>query len=121
MKYFPIFADLDKAHVLVVGGGEQAAQKVRLLRKTKARITIVAETVNEELRGLEEENAIWIVLRVFLARDLEGQSLVYAATGDRVLDAEVSRAARPGVSPSTSSMQQSSPPSSCRLSSTAPL
>ena len=36
MKYFPIFADLDKAHVLVVGGGEQAAQKVRLLRKTKA-------------------------------------------------------------------------------------
>ena len=94
MKYFPIFADLDKAHVLVVGGGEQAAQKVRLLRKTKARITIVAETVNEELRGLEEENAIWIVLRVFLARDLEGQSLVYAATGDRVLDAEVSRAAK---------------------------
>ena len=36
MKYFPIFADLDKAHVLVVGGGEQAAQKVRLLRKTRA-------------------------------------------------------------------------------------
>jgi len=94
MKYFPIFADLDKAHVLVVGGGEQAAQKVRLLRKTKARITIVAETVNEELRGLEEENAIWIVLRVFLARDVEGQSLVYAATGDRVLDTEVSRAAK---------------------------
>ena len=31
MKYFPLFADLDKAHVLVVGGGEQATQKVRLL------------------------------------------------------------------------------------------
>lgn len=94
MKYFPLFADLDNAHVLVVGGGEQAAQKVRLLRKTRAHITVVAETVTDELRELETENAIWIVLRVFLARDLDGQRLVYAATGDRGLDMTVSRAAR---------------------------
>jgi uroporphyrin-III C-methyltransferase/precorrin-2 dehydrogenase/sirohydrochlorin ferrochelatase len=94
MKYFPIFADLDNAHVLVVGGGEQATQKVRLLLKTRAQITVVAETVTDELAELEETNAIWIVLRVFLARDLDGQRLVYAATGDRVLDAAVSRAAK---------------------------
>src|SRR5687768_7293854 len=48
MRYFPIFADLQGADVLVVGGGEQAAQKVRLLRKTRARITVVAETVTDE-------------------------------------------------------------------------
>ena len=94
MKYFPLFADLDGAHVLVVGGGEQAAQKVRLLRKTGAQITVVAESVTDELRELEDGNAIWIVLRTFLARDLEGQRLVYAATGDRALDAAVSRAAK---------------------------
>ena len=94
MKYFPLFADLENADVLVAGGGEQAAQKVRLLRKTKARITVVAETVTDELRELEEQNAIWIVLRVFLARDLDGQRLVYAATGDRLQDAAVSRAAK---------------------------
>ncbi len=94
MKYFPLFADLENADVLVVGGGEQAAQKVRLLRKTRARITVVAECVADELRELEEENAIWIVLRVFLARDLEGQRVVFAATGDRSQDAAVSRAAK---------------------------
>jgi uroporphyrin-III C-methyltransferase/precorrin-2 dehydrogenase/sirohydrochlorin ferrochelatase len=94
MKYFPLFADLDKAHVLVVGGGEQATQKVRLLLKTSAHITVVAEAVTDELRELEESNAIWIVKRAFLARDLEGQRLVYAATGDRQLDAGVSRAAK---------------------------
>jgi siroheme synthase (precorrin-2 oxidase/ferrochelatase) len=32
MKYFPLFADLNKAHVLVVGGGEGDAA-VRLLRR----------------------------------------------------------------------------------------
>ena len=47
--------------MLVVGGGEQAAQKVRLLRKTSAHITVVAETVTDELRELGEQSAIWIV------------------------------------------------------------
>ena len=58
MKYFPLFADLENADVLVAGGGEQAAQKVRLLRKTPARIKVVAEAVTEELRALGEQGAI---------------------------------------------------------------
>jgi uroporphyrin-III C-methyltransferase/precorrin-2 dehydrogenase/sirohydrochlorin ferrochelatase len=94
MKYFPIFADLDNAGVLVVGGGEQAAQKVRLLRKTKARITLVAEAVTGELRALGAQGAVQIVPRAFAASDVAGQRLVYAATGDRALDAAVSRAAK---------------------------
>jgi uroporphyrin-III C-methyltransferase / precorrin-2 dehydrogenase / sirohydrochlorin ferrochelatase len=94
MRYFPIFADLENTNVLVVGGGEQAAQKVRLLRKANACITVVAESVTDELRELEDQNAIWIVLRAFLISDLEGQRFVYAATGDLLLDAAVSRAAR---------------------------
>ncbi len=94
MRYFPLFADLDAAGVLVAGGGEQAAQKVRLLRKTSARITVVAETVTDELRDLAQQNAIAIVPRAFLAGDLDGQRLAYAATGDRALDAAVSQAAQ---------------------------
>jgi uroporphyrin-III C-methyltransferase/precorrin-2 dehydrogenase/sirohydrochlorin ferrochelatase len=94
MRYFPLFADLENADVLVAGGGEQAAQKVRLLRKTKARVTVVAETVTDELHGLGALGAIRIVPRRFEARDVEGQRLALAATGDRALDASVSEAAR---------------------------
>jgi uroporphyrin-III C-methyltransferase / precorrin-2 dehydrogenase / sirohydrochlorin ferrochelatase len=94
MKYFPLFADLDAAGVVVAGGGEQAAQKVRLLRKTNARITVVAAAVTDELRGLAQQDAITIVQRTFVAADLDGQRLVYAATGDRILDAAVSQAAQ---------------------------
>ena len=94
MRYFPLFADLANAQVLVVGGGEQAAQKVRLLRKTPALITILAEAVTEELRALGEGNGVLIIGRHFRAHDLDGQRLVYVATGDRSQDAAVARAAR---------------------------
>ena len=94
MKYFPLFADLERADVLVVGGGEQAAQKVRLLRKTQARITVVAETATAELAELERQGAIVIVRRPFSPNDLDGKRLAYAATGDRALDAAISRAAQ---------------------------
>jgi uroporphyrin-III C-methyltransferase / precorrin-2 dehydrogenase / sirohydrochlorin ferrochelatase len=94
MKYFPLFADLEDAHVLVAGGGEQAAQKVRLLRKTSARITVIAETFTDELRELGERKAIALVWRAFEARDMMGKTLAYAATGDRARDAIVSQAAQ---------------------------
>jgi uroporphyrin-III C-methyltransferase/precorrin-2 dehydrogenase/sirohydrochlorin ferrochelatase len=94
MRYFPLFADLENADVLVAGGGEQAAQKVRLLRKTRAHVTVVAETVTDELHQLGGERVVRIIPRPFEARDVEGRQLAFAATGDRALDASVSSAAR---------------------------
>lgn len=36
MRYFPVFMDLDGRRVVVVGGGEEATRKVRLLLETDA-------------------------------------------------------------------------------------
>jgi uroporphyrin-III C-methyltransferase / precorrin-2 dehydrogenase / sirohydrochlorin ferrochelatase len=94
MRYFPVFADLDGADVLVVGGGEQAAQKVRLLRKTGARIVVVAETASDELDALGQRGVIDLLRRPFRANDIRGRRLVYVATGDATLDAAVSKAAQ---------------------------
>jgi uroporphyrin-III C-methyltransferase/precorrin-2 dehydrogenase/sirohydrochlorin ferrochelatase len=94
MRYFPVFADLDGADVLVAGGGEQAAQKVRLLARTGARIAVVAEALCDELAAQGERGAIDLLRRAFRANDVRGRRLVYVATGDRALDAAVSRAAQ---------------------------
>ncbi len=42
MRYFPIFIDLSNRPVTVIGGGEEALRKVRLLLKTGAVINVVA-------------------------------------------------------------------------------
>jgi uroporphyrin-III C-methyltransferase/precorrin-2 dehydrogenase/sirohydrochlorin ferrochelatase len=94
MQYFPIFTDLDGAPVLMAGGGEQAAQKLRLLVKTGAQISVVAETVNREIETLAGRGVVRLLRRAFEAADVRGKRLAYAATGDRSLDARISEAAR---------------------------
>jgi uroporphyrin-III C-methyltransferase/precorrin-2 dehydrogenase/sirohydrochlorin ferrochelatase len=93
MRYFPVFADLDGADVLVAGGGEQAAQKVRLVCKTNARVTVVAEAVCDEIGDLAVRQSIRLDRRPFQERDVLGRRLAFVATGNRTLDAAVARAA----------------------------
>lgn len=41
MKSFPMFIKTTDRRVVIVGGGEQAAQKARLILKTDAKILLV--------------------------------------------------------------------------------
>lgn len=94
MRYFPVFADLENASVLVVGGGEQAAQKVRLLAKTPARVTLVATDPAAELDALAQSGRIAIDRRSFTPGHLTGHRLAYAATGNVASDQVVAAAAQ---------------------------
>ena len=94
MKYFPIFVDLDDRRVLVVGGGEAVAQKVRLLLKTAARIAVVAEEICEELQDLARIGRLEAVKREFLPSDLDDTALVFVASGDVELDGRIAALAR---------------------------
>jgi uroporphyrin-III C-methyltransferase/precorrin-2 dehydrogenase/sirohydrochlorin ferrochelatase len=75
--------------VIVVGGGEEALRKVRLLRKTEARIKVIAPALQDELAA--EPRVEWLSRR-FEPRLLDGAALVYSA--DPELDARVSAEAR---------------------------
>ncbi|MEM7487514.1 MAG: siroheme synthase CysG [Pseudomonadota bacterium] len=52
MKSFPMFIRTTDRTVVVAGGGEQAAQKARLILKTDARLRLVAPRIDAELRGM---------------------------------------------------------------------
>ena len=93
MRYFPIFFDLDQRDVLVVGGGEKALQKLRLLSKTSACLRIVAEDVSADVREAGVANLV-IERRAFAESDVAGAALVFAASDDPELDSRVAAAAR---------------------------
>jgi len=93
MRYFPTFFDLAGKPCLVVGGGEAAARKLRLLRQAGARVTLVARRPNAEIEDLAARGEVDIRRRGFVAGDLRGQTLVIGAAGDAELDARVAEAA----------------------------
>jgi uroporphyrin-III C-methyltransferase / precorrin-2 dehydrogenase / sirohydrochlorin ferrochelatase len=94
MDYLPIFLQLHARRALVVGGGRVAARKVALLRRTGARITIVAPDLVDELRGLAANGDLQHLETVFAREHVIGAAAVVAATGKPEINAEVSAAAR---------------------------
>ncbi len=85
MKTFPMFLKMAGRRVVIFGGGEQAAQKTRLMLKTEAEIVLVSETVEAELGELARRGLIRHQTEV--TPDLfQGAVLTFVATGDPVAD-----------------------------------
>jgi uroporphyrin-III C-methyltransferase / precorrin-2 dehydrogenase / sirohydrochlorin ferrochelatase len=94
MDYLPVFLQLRDRPVLVVGGGRVAARKVELLRRTGAKITVVAPELADELRELAAKGELHYVNTVFSPEHVTGTVAVVAATGVPEVNAAVSAAAR---------------------------
>ncbi|HZT20749.1 MAG TPA: siroheme synthase CysG [Dongiaceae bacterium] len=90
MDHFPIFLDLSARPALIVGGGELALRKLRLLRKAGARITVVAPRLAPEI----EASGVALKRRGFVDGDVHGQDIIFAATGIEAVDDRVAAAAR---------------------------
>jgi precorrin-2 dehydrogenase/sirohydrochlorin ferrochelatase len=76
---------------VIIGGGKIARRKVQGLLAAGARVRVVAPHLQPEL---QENTAIELICRPFLAEDLAGAFLVFAATNDRQVNAEIAAVAR---------------------------
>lgn len=85
MKTFPMFLRVEDRRIVIVGGGEQAAQKARLALKTPARIVVVAHDPIPELRALEGQGRIAIQTGADTAL-FRNTALVFIATGCKGAD-----------------------------------
>lgn len=94
MDFLPLFHKLQDRHVLVVGGGEVALRKSRLLSEAGARLRVVAPEVRAELIEMAEANQGEVLLRDYEPADLHGMVLVIAATDDEPLNALISQQAQ---------------------------
>jgi len=91
VDYFPAFLDLANRSCLVVGGGDIALRKARLLTSAGARITIVAPEVNDALIQHAEEFGHDLLAREFQPSDVLNNWLVVSATGRPEIEQAVYR------------------------------
>lgn len=93
MKTFPMFLKTDGRRIVVVGGGEQAAQKVRLALKTSAEILVVSDAPDAEIADLARRGRV--VLRGSLDEmAFETAVLAFVATEDEAAAADAYALAR---------------------------
>ncbi|QXH53590.1 siroheme synthase CysG [Pseudomonas fakonensis] len=90
MDYLPLFHKLQGGRALVVGGGEIALRKARLLADAGAVLRVVAPDIDGQLAALAREGGGEVLVRGYAQADLAGCRLVIAATDDPGLNAQVS-------------------------------
>jgi uroporphyrin-III C-methyltransferase/precorrin-2 dehydrogenase/sirohydrochlorin ferrochelatase len=86
MKLYPLFADLSRRAVLVVGGGAVAERKVAALLGAQAQVTVNAPTLTPQLQRWAAAGRIAHRRDAFREAWLERVWLVVAATSDAELN-----------------------------------
>ncbi len=95
MALYPIFVEAGGRPVLVIGGGNVGAEKVRGLLNAEADITVVSPDLIDELREYLAAGRIKHIERAYEESDLDGGwHWVMTATDDGTVNAEVTAACR---------------------------
>lgn len=91
---FPAFFRVSEEVVVIVGGGEEALNKARLVAQTSARLRIIARELEPALASFIESHSSEHVPQAFSADLLEGAKLVFIATGDEDQDRAIAASAK---------------------------
>lgn len=90
MDYLPIFCQLRGKACLIVGGGDVAERKTRLLMQAGASITVSAKSFTQPFYDWQQQQ-VTLIEGEFSAQLLTNKWLVIAATDDPVLNQTISQ------------------------------
>ncbi|MCA0028691.1 MULTISPECIES: siroheme synthase CysG [unclassified Mesorhizobium] len=93
LNAFPVFVRVEDEAVTIVGGGDEALAKARLLGQSSATLRIVAESASPDMLGFIAQSGATHIA-AYEASRLEGSVMVFAASGDEALDRRVVQDAR---------------------------
>jgi uroporphyrin-III C-methyltransferase/precorrin-2 dehydrogenase/sirohydrochlorin ferrochelatase len=94
LSVFPAFFRVRNEVLVVVGNGEEALNKARLLGQTNATIRVIAAEPEPELAAFLRDGGYEHIAEKFAPKQLTGGRLVFVATGDEDQDAEIANEAR---------------------------
>ncbi|MEL6644232.1 MAG: siroheme synthase CysG [Pseudomonadota bacterium] len=96
MQSFPMFIKTTGRRVVIAGGGEQAAQKARLILKSDAQIVLAAPELDAELSGLVGQGRASHHTGAITPDTFRGSALTFVATGCPGADAAIHALAKEG-------------------------
>lgn len=94
LNAFPVFLRVDGEAVAIVGNGEGALAKARLLAQSSAALRIIADDPDPEVLNFIATAGAVHVDADYDAAQLAGAAMVFAASGDEALDRRVAEDAR---------------------------
>ncbi len=98
MDFLPIFIDIKARVCVVVGAGDVALRKIQLLLRAGASVRVIAPRLTAGVRRLHAKKGVEIEERTYQPGDIDGATLVIAATDDtRTNEAVAAEARRLGI------------------------
>ena len=85
LNTFPLSFKVHGLRIVLIGGGEEALNKVRLVTKTTAQVVIIARQIEADFSGFD----VTVHERAFAASDLDDAALVFVA--EESADAELAK------------------------------
>jgi precorrin-2 dehydrogenase/sirohydrochlorin ferrochelatase len=90
-KFFlPILIDISDQKILIIGGGQSALKKIRILQRFGATIQVVAENIISEV----VECGVTCRRKSYEKADLDGCLMLYSCTNNEVLDRQIAKDGR---------------------------
>jgi len=86
LNTFPLSYKVQGQRIVIIGGGEEALNKVRLVTKTTAQVVIISRHIEPLFTGF----AVELIERAFVPDDLDNAALVFVA--EESADADLAKA-----------------------------
>jgi precorrin-2 dehydrogenase / sirohydrochlorin ferrochelatase len=91
--HYPLFLNITGKPCIVMGGGKIAERKVAMLLKFNAKVKLISPKITVALSKLSKSGRIEVVEREYKDGDLDGASLVFAATNRKEINIKIKKEA----------------------------
>lgn len=84
-NFLPIAIDIANQKILVIGGGQSALKKIKILLRSNASIDVVAESFIDEIL----ESNVVCIQKTYQKEDLKGYLMLFSCTENDDLDRQI--------------------------------
>ena len=89
-KFLPISIDISNSKILIIGGGQSALKKIRILQRFGANLEVVAENIIDEVYA----TGVVCFRKAYEKSDLKGYLMLYSCTNNETLDKQIAQDGR---------------------------